>query len=584
MRGNLTPLDLPPPESACGRLPRRGTTLALGETPSAAFAHGLLRGLQIWRWARPARRLGACLLALAAPLAQAQALWLDDTGRLRPAAREAVRWLTDAEQQGLRPQDYDARRLATAVADAERTAPPADAAAQLDESLTRQVLAYLGDLRGGRVDPARLGARYDSTTAPAPDLSAALRDAVARDQPQDAQRAALPPWLQYPDLQKALLHHRSLADHPAWRSALPALPGGKLQPGQRWAGLPTLAERLHALGDLPELPGAATTYDAALQKAVQSFQTRHALPADGVLGKSTLDALAVPPAARAQQIALSMERLRLTPLPQAARFVTVNVPEFMLRAHRHEAGSVREDLHMRVIVGKALDTRTPLFDEDMRWIEFSPYWNIPPSIARQETVPTLRRNPGYLAAQGMEFVGGSGVSTAVTPQNLDAVLAGQMRIRQRPGPRNALGDIKFMLPNNQNIYLHHTPSPGLFGRTRRDFSHGCVRIEEPVALAQWVLHDQPDWTEARIRQSMGRPRPVTAKLIEPVPVLMLYQTAVIADGKLRFVPDLYGQDAVLEQALKQPRPPRDPAVSTRSAPALHTRAGAAEAIAAQSGA
>ena len=319
---------------------------------------------------------------------------------------------------------------------------------------------------------------------------------------------------------------------------------------------------------------------------MQSFQSRHALPADGVIGKSTLDALAVPPATRAQQIALAMERLRLTPLPAAPRFVTVNVPEFTLRAFRNDAGSVREDLHMRVIVGKALDTRTPLFDEDMLWIEFSPYWNIPPSIARKETVPTLRRNPGYLAAQGMEFVGASGVSTGVTPEALDAVLAGQMRIRQRPGPRNALGDIKFMLPNNQNIYLHHTPSPGLFSRTRRDFSHGCVRIEEPVALAQWVLHDQPEWTEARIRQSMGRPRPVTAKLLEPVPVLMLYQTAVIDGGKLHFVPDVYGQDAVLEKALKQPRPAPAATVTpvTRAAAAPQpapARAGASDSIAAQ---
>ena len=372
-----------------------------------------------------------------------------------------------------------------------------------------------------------------------------------------------------------------------WRAPLPALPGGKLQAGQRWAGLATLAERLQALGDLPEAPATAvTTYDATLQKAVQSFQSRHALPADGVIGKSTLDALAVPPAARAQQIALAMERMRLTPLPAAPRFVTVNVPEFMLRAFRTDAGSVREDLQMRVIVGKALDTRTPLFDEDMLWIEFSPYWNIPPSIARKETVPTLRRNPGYLAAQGMEFVSASGVSTDVTPQNLDAVMAGQMRIRQRPGPRNALGDIKFMLPNNQNIYLHHTPSPGLFSRTRRDFSHGCVRIEEPVALAQWVLHDQPEWTEARIRQSMGRPRPVTAKLLEPVPVLMLYQTAVIDGGKLHFVPDVYGQDAVLEKALKQPRPAPaatvTPVTRVPAAPQpVSARAGASDSIAAQ---
>ena len=323
-----------------------------------------------------------------------------------------------------------------------------------------------------------------------------------------------------------------------------------------------------ALGDLPVTtalagtvthasapgPAPAASYGAALQEAVKSFQQRHALAADGIIGQATLEALAVPPAARVRQIELALERLRTTPLPSATRFINVNVPEFMLRAYQQDGGAVRQALAMRVIVGKALDTRTPLFDEDMLWIEFSPYWNIPASIARKETVPKLRANPGYLAAQGMEFVGAGGVSTAVTAANLDAVLAGQMRLRQRPGPRNALGDIKFMLPNNQNIYLHHTPAPGLFERARRDFSHGCIRIEEPVALALWVLHEDARWTEARVRESMGRPRPIVARLPEPVPVLITYRTAIAADdGRMHFVPDLYGHDRLLAQALQRTR-------------------------------
>ena len=537
-------------------------------------------------------RLGALagvLLALAAPGALAQApaaaSWLDEAGRPRPAAREALRWLTEAEQHGLRPADYAAERLARRLQQSEAQALPPETAAELDAALTRHVLDFLHELRHGRVDAAtRLKARYDSATQPAPDLATALREALARGQPVDALRAALPPWPQYAELQRALVRYRELGEHAAWRQPLPALPGGKLQPGQRWAGLPQLAARLQALGDLAGAP-AGEAYGAELQQAVRDFQQRHALAADGVLGKATLEALAVPPARRAEQIALAMERLRLTPLPAAPRFVTVNVPEFVLRAHRHDAGALHTDLRMRVIVGKALDTRTPLFDEDMRWIEFSPYWNIPPSIARSETLPKLRANPGYLASQGMEFVGPGGTSTAVTPENLAAVQAGSLRIRQRPGPRNALGDIKFMLPNNQNIYLHHTPSTGLFSRARRDFSHGCVRIEEPVALAQWVLHDQPEWTETRIRQSMGLPRPVIARLLEPVPVLLTYQTAVADGGTLRFVPDLYGQDAALAEALRQARGPRATSPSALRAafvtPPRARPAGATETIAAQ---
>lgn len=498
------------------------------------------------------------LLALA-KFAAAQPLWLDPGGQWRPAAREALGWLKQADRDGLRPADYGAARLEQAL---DQAVTP-ETAVRLDGELTQAVLRYLHELRHGRVDAAQLRARYDSASAPAPDLPLLLREAVLQDRPAALLSAATPPWPQYAPLREALARYRALAEHPAWRQPLPTPPRGKLQPGERWSGLPLLAERLLALGDLPLAPAVAPVdgtaphrasepgYDAALQQAVKAFQRRHALVADGIVGKATLDALAVTPAARARQLELALERLRLTPLPAAPRFVTVNVPEFMLRAYEQDGGGVRQAMAMRVIVGKALDTRTPLFDEDMLWIEFSPYWNIPSSIARGETIPKLRANPGYLAAQGMEFVGAGGVSTAVTPENLDAVLAGRLRIRQRPGPRNALGDIKFMLPNNQNIYLHHTPSVGLFERVRRDFSHGCIRIEDPIALALWVLHGDPAWTEARVRESMGRPRPVTARLPTPVPVLITYSTAIVEGGEVRFVPDLYGHDRVLEQALRR---------------------------------
>jgi murein L,D-transpeptidase YcbB/YkuD len=212
---------------------------------------------------------------------------------------------------------------------------------------------------------------------------------------------------------------------------------------------------------------------------------------------------------------------------------------------------------MNVIVGKALDTATPLFDEDMRFIEFSPYWNIPISIARAETIPKLQRNPAFFEQQGLEFVSNSGqVSRTLSNANLDAVLRGQMRIRQRPGPKNALGDIKFVFPNNDNIYLHHTPAPQLFKRERRDFSHGCIRVEEPVALARFVLRDMPEWTEARIEEAMTKGESATLRLKEPLPVLIAYTTALADDkGKVYFFADIYQRDPPLDKALQQ-RPAR----------------------------
>jgi murein L,D-transpeptidase YcbB/YkuD len=232
--------------------------------------------------------------------------------------------------------------------------------------------------------------------------------------------------------------------------------------------------------------------------------------------------------------------------------VVVNIPEFVLRAYEVVDGGIVVREQMKVIVGKALDTRTPLFDEDMRFIEFSPYWNVPPSIARGELVPHLRRDPGYFAREGFEFVAAGGDADAtLSAANLDAVLAGQLRIRQRPGPQNALGDIKFVFPNRDSIYLHHTPSVRLFERERRDFSHGCIRVERPVALAKFVLQGMPEWTEERIRQAMEQGRSATLRLAEPVPVLIAYGTTLVIDGRIRFFDDLYGLDRRLDAALRQ---------------------------------
>src|SRR5690606_8292819 len=186
-----------------------------------------------------------------------------------------------------------------------------------------------------------------------------------------------------------------------------------------------------------------------------------------------------------------------------------------------------------------------------------PYWNVPISIARSETLPKLRRSPAYFDQQGFEFVKRDGtVVTTLTQEGIDAVQRGEWRIRQRPGPHNALGDIKFILPNDQNIYLHHTPAPQLFARARRDFSHGCIRIEHPVELASFILKHDPAWTTERIEAAMTGGRSRTLRLTEPIPVLIAYSTVVVKNDKVHFFPDIYQQDAHLEQALRRARPSR----------------------------
>jgi len=520
------------------------TSAARFLTPPAPLARRPLRS-----WVRSA--LCAWLIGSAAA-AWAQPLWFAD-GRPTQAAQQAVAALANAGADGLDARDYDADTLAQAISQANGgTALAPESVDRLDNALSAAMRHYLSDLHRGRVDPRRVHADFSLPDEKSFDPDSYLHAAVAANRLPAAIHDAAPAFPLYATLRDALARYRALAAQPLWSQPLPAPPGNKLNNGQPYDGLAPLAQRLEALGDLPPGTPVPTLYSGALTTAVQSFQKRHGLEPDGVIGLGTLAQLNTPPSARVQQIALTMERLRWTPLTEGPRVIVVNIPEFMLHAYEYVDGKLDIKLEMKVIVGKALDTRTPLFREDMRYIEFSPYWNVPPSIARGEVVPRLRRDPGYFTRQGFEFVSGNEAVTALTPANLDAVTSGQMRIRQRPGPQNALGDIKFVFPNNQNIYLHHTPTPQLFQRDRRDFSHGCIRVEEPVELAKFVLQDTPGWTEDRIRQAMSKGKSNTVALKQPLPVVLAYGTAIArADGRVYFLPDIYGQDKLLEQALRQ---------------------------------
>jgi murein L,D-transpeptidase YcbB/YkuD len=208
---------------------------------------------------------------------------------------------------------------------------------------------------------------------------------------------------------------------------------------------------------------------------------------------------------------------------------------------------------MKVIVCRDSPThRTPIFASRMTSLEFSPYWNVPPGILQREVLPRLRRDPGYLQREHMEIIDGTGrVWTRVEPEGLAALTGGQARVRQRPGPANAVGGVKFVFPNQANVYFHDTPARELFARTRRDFSHGCIRVEDPVKLAEFVLALQPEWTSDRIRAAMTAGDTQFVALAAPVPVLIYYLTAMVdpADGRLLFLSDPYGHDATLTRAL-----------------------------------
>lgn len=467
-------------------------------------------------------------------------------------ALEAFQVLVDAGAHGLNPQDYHVGELSRVFEQTNYNPIEPAMTAKLDDQLTEALVRYLRDLHQGRLNPQILQHRFKAPPLSTFDPRNIIADARIAGRLAQALNDAVPQVPMYNSLRATMNTYRAMGLPPAWHVALPALPARSLKPGEEYEGLAILAARLITLGDLSPSTILPTRYQGELTDAVRRFQVRHGLAVDGIIGPMTLTELDITPPQRVKQMALTLERLRWTPLLYGPRMIVVNVPEFVLRAYETQGNRVKLDLEMRVIVGRALNTRTPIFLEDMRFIEFSPYWNVPRSIARSETLPKLRRDPTYFTQQGFEFVAQDGkVVRSLSSEAIDAVQRGEWRIRQRPGLHNAMGDIKFIFPNDQNIYLHHTPTPQLFSRVRRDFSHGCIRVESPVQLALFVLHDSPEWTEIRIQEAMKAGKSRTIKLEHPIPVLIAYNTAVVKNGgKVHFYPDIYKQDALLEQALR----------------------------------
>jgi murein L,D-transpeptidase YcbB/YkuD len=410
-----------------------------------------------------------------------------------------------------------------------------------------------GSSRGSRAAAARAKAA-DAGLRPDEDAAAAKMkaglDAVSEKTPPPEPAPVAPRYERQALLEQALIRYRALAADPALTPP-PDLAG--LRPGARSPFVPALRRWLEALGDAAPVNAATVrsdVYDGVLVLAVKHFQTRHGLAADGVIGKGTAQALGVPLRQRVRQIELTLERWRLLPAPGSRPAILVNVPEFRLYALRAEDGPKTggDALDMKVIVGRAVETETPSFSGEMESVVFRPYWGVPHSIVVKEMLPKIRRNPGYLAKERLEIVGGGAPTQTVTKATLAGLASGALGLRQRPGRENSLGLLKFVVPNDEDIYLHGTPAESLFARPRRDFSHGCIRVEDPVALAEYVLRNQPGWTRGRILAAIAAGSTSQVELLEPIPVHVEYMTAVAQPGgEVRFFEDLYGRDAELEK-------------------------------------
>jgi murein L,D-transpeptidase YcbB/YkuD len=453
----------------------------------------------------------------------------------------------DGYLEGLNPADYhvDAVRAARdAFADPDMLSPAERAG--LDLMLTDSVIRLGYHLRFGKIDPADLDSDWNFDRAlmgedPAVTIQAAID---ARSMRAFADEV-IPRNFLYSRLRTALAAYRAIAAAGGW----PSIEAGPtLKEGMPDMRVPTLIERLAAAGDLdPRAVNTADTiYTGEIAAAVRRFQARHGLTQDGAVGPATRAALNVTVEQRIEQIRVNLERTRWVFGELDDDFLVVNIAGFRLYRVRGEEIVAR----MRVVVGQPF-RRTPVFKATMSYLVFNPTWTVPPTILRQDILPAQRRDPGYLASRDIQLIDDSGMRVDPAAVDWQSRSGFPYRFVQQPGPNNALGRVKFMFPNEHSVYLHDTPSRDLFDRDSRAFSSGCIRVEHPFELALMLLGR--GWDQARIDALIASGRSETVFLDDPITVMLLYWTAEVdAEGRVSFLPDVYGRDAAVSAGLAAP--------------------------------
>jgi murein L,D-transpeptidase YcbB/YkuD len=503
--------------------------------------------------------------------------WFDKRGKPVPQAFQVADILADAGSKGLDPNAYGGNlwqhRLAE-IRDREFTDSGKDRLyrlAPVDAGLSVSLMRYASDLRLGRINPISVGAdlnveekRFDLATA----LFEHLHDTDIRA----ALKRVEPPYRGYWELLHWLgIYTRLSADS---RLAEPLPVTATVHPGENYSALPELEYRLKLYGDFPAedetgetfthnstqaaVPSNGdTVYTGPVVEAVKHFQARHGLTPDGLIGKNTFAALNVPPATRVEQIKLSLERWRWLPDEAGNRIIVVNLPQFRLFGLEKAGKNFYEpEVNMKVIIGQAFKRhQTPIFTGMMRYVVFSPYWNVPYSILKKELLPKIRHDHGYLAKHNYEIVKAFTPQAEALPVNQETISGlarGTYHLRQKPGPENALGPIKFIFPNKHTIFLHGTPAQNLFRLETRAFSHGCIRVEHPDRLAVFVLkdNDEGEWTLEKVHEVMDSKEWQRVNLKTPLPVFIFYNSAESdRRGGIMFFQDIYGYDKRLKEAI-----------------------------------
>jgi len=474
-------------------------------------------------------------------------------------AQQVIALLLQADQKGLSADDYDGPRWSERIAKLNPAASqPSEAdALQFDVALTVCVMRYVSDLHIGKVNPKHFDFGLD-IEAKKYDLPLFLKtDVVDASDVPGALAQVEPP---YPGYQRTIQALHTYLQYAKEYDGAPLPATGKtIAPGDAYPGVPQLVRLLRLVGDLP--PDAivatdATVYQGPLVDAVKHFQTRLGRTADGKITPQTLADLNVPLATRVREMQLILERWRWLPIGLHDAPIVANIPEFRLRAYDE---NFKVALTMNVVVGKAYDHNTPVFEDSMQYLVFRPYWSVPYSIAKAEFIPKIVRDPDYLEKKGFAVVDSRQevvASGAIPSDVLQQLRSGKLFIRQNPGPKNSLGLVKFIFPNSYNIYMHDTPEQTFFSKSRRDFSHGCIRLERPADLAVWVLRrNSGDWNLERVRAAMNGSATQQINLARPIPVLIVYGTVIVTeDGTVHFYDDIYGHDATLEKVLDKGYP------------------------------
>jgi L,D-transpeptidase YcbB len=479
--------------------------------------------------------------------------WTRD-GAPTATATAFIQQFQDAAAKGLIPEDYDAPRWAERVKALNDKS--ADAISLFDVAMTVNVMRYISDLRIGRVNPSHFNFEIPVQEKKY-DLAEFVSDNVvdATDVPKLI-AGVEPNSDEYRKTEQALAHYLDLAKQQEQAGADPLpVPAKTVSVGESYPAVDALLTRLQLEGDAAEdvtLKAASTVFNSTMSAAVKSYQHRHGIAEDGKLTPQTVKSLNVPLTSRVAQLQDSLERWRWLPEPYLHARLMVNLPEFVLRGYDTDH---KLDFTMRVVVGQVMGQHeTPVFTHMMKYLVFRPYWNVPVDIARKELVPHMNANHGYLASKNFEVTNNKGV--VQTDYTVKQVAQGAVMVREKPGPKNSLGLVKFIFPNQYDIYLHSTPAVSLFERSRRDFSHGCIRVQKPVDLAVWVLQGQGDWDMEKVEEAMNSgPDNKTISLKTPLPIVIFYLTAIASDdGHIHFFDDIYGYDAEMQKVFAKGPP------------------------------